>query len=210
VDIYASDEEKGEDIKRWWRENGTSVLAMIILAAAALFGGRYWQQQQVMQTSNASNLYQQTVMHLTQGQAEQAKLAVDQLLAEYASTPYATFAALEMAKQSVAEQQTDKAENYLTWVADKAELPGQKDIARLRLAKLLLQKGDYAKSTTVLEQRETQAFKSLYDEVLGDVLLAQNKLDEASSAYRSAMTTLDSSEPRSVILKLKLDDLAGS
>ena len=39
MDIYASDEEKGEDIKRWWRENGLSVIAGVILGVAILLVG---------------------------------------------------------------------------------------------------------------------------------------------------------------------------
>ena len=45
MDIYASDEEKGEEIKRWWRENGLSVMLGIAFGIAALVGGRYWLTQ---------------------------------------------------------------------------------------------------------------------------------------------------------------------
>lgn len=31
MDIYASDDEKGEAIKNWWRENGRSVITGVVL-----------------------------------------------------------------------------------------------------------------------------------------------------------------------------------
>ena len=57
---------------------------------------------------------------------------------------------------------------------------------------------------------ETTAFKSLFDELKGDVYLAQGKKVEAALAYQAAKITLDENDPRGLILKLKLDDIAGS
>ena len=39
---FKTDEEKAEELKAWWKENGTSVMAGIALAVAALFGWEYW------------------------------------------------------------------------------------------------------------------------------------------------------------------------
>ena len=210
MDIYASDEEKGEEIKRWWRENGLSVVAGIVLGIAGLFGGRYWLAQQEQQVTNASTLYQQTVIYLSQNQTEQASAIVDDLISAYAATPYAAFAALEMAKQNATSGQTDKAKTYLQWVIEQAELPGQKDIARLRLAKLLLDESDYAAAMTMVSARQTEAFQSLFDEIKGDIHLAQGQTEQANSAYQAAMADMDINEPRRVVLKLKLDDVTGS
>jgi predicted negative regulator of RcsB-dependent stress response len=210
VDIYASDEEKGEDIKRWWRENGFSVMAGIALGIAALFGGRYWLTQQAMSVNTASSLYQQANVYLAAGETAEAASSVDLLFSDYASTPYATFAALDMAKNSLANQDTNGAKAYLEWVMGHAELAGQKEIARLRLSQLQLKEANYVDAMATANQGDTLAFKSLFDELKGDIYIAQGKVSEAALAYQSAKAAIEGSEPRGLILKLKLDDIAGS
>jgi len=210
VDIYASDEEKGEEIKRWWRENGLSIMLGIALGIAVLVGGRYWLTQKQMQSVSASTLYQHTSQLAIEGKTNEAAALVDKLFSEYGSTPYAVFAAFEMAKHTVESKDVEAAKPYLNWVIDHAELSGQRDMARLRLSKLLLDQTDYQQAIAVAMEAETSAFGSLFDELRGDVYIAQGKLTEAASAYGSALSALEQNAPRGLILKLKLDDIAGS
>ncbi|MBT3505234.1 MAG: tetratricopeptide repeat protein [Piscirickettsiaceae bacterium] len=210
MDIYASDEEKGEEIKRWWRENGLSVMIGIALGIAALFGGRYWLTQQAMNVSSASSLYQQANVYLAEGRAAEAASSVDLLFSDYAATPYATFAALDMAKNSLENQDVNGAKAYLEWVIGNAKLVGQQEIARLRLSQLQLKEENYVDAMATANQGGTLAFKSLFDELKGDIYIAQGKMSEAAVAYQSAKAALEQNEPRGLILKLKLDDIAGS
>lgn len=210
MDIYASDEEKGEEIKRWWRENGWSIIAYVALGIAAVVGGRYWLAQQQVAALTASSIYQQTIVELEQGNHDQASTAADKLISEFASTPYAVFSALEMAKHSVANNELSQAKHYLEWVLANAELTGQREIARLRLAQVLLAEQQYDAALARIQETNNEAFKSLFDELKGDIYLAQGKIAEAATAYRAAMVGLDDNQPREIILKLKLDDIAGS
>lgn len=210
MDIYASDEEKGEEIKRWWRENGLAVMLGIALGIAGLVGGRYWLNQQAMSTTQASSLYQQASVYLAEGNGSQAVDSVDKLFSDFANTPYATFAAFDMAKNSLANEDTNGAKAYLEWVIGHAKLTGQKEIAKLRLSKLQLDESNFEQALMTLNLGETTAFKSLFDELKGDVYLAQGKKVEAALAYQAAKITLDENDPRGLILKLKLDDIAGS
>jgi predicted negative regulator of RcsB-dependent stress response len=210
VDIYASDEEKGEEIKRWWRENGISVIIGIALGIAGLVGGRYWLEQKAIDTTNASSLYQEANLYLSEGKTAEAASSVDVLFSDFAATPYATFAALDMAKDSLANNDANGAKAYLNWVISNAKLTGQKEIARLRLGQLQLSEANYDDALVTIEQNESTAFKSLFDELKGDIYLAKGNLSEALSAYQSAKAALDENEPRGLILKLKLDDIAGS
>ena len=45
MDIYASEEEQVQAIKKWGKENGPGIIAGLILGLGALFGWRYWQGQ---------------------------------------------------------------------------------------------------------------------------------------------------------------------
>lgn len=210
MDIYASDEEKGEEIKRWWRENGISVVVGIILGIAGLVGGRYWLEQNTIMVTKASSLYQEANIYLSEGKTAQAASSVDLLFSDFAGTPYATFAALDMAKASLANEDANAAKIYLEWVISNAKLTGQKDIARLRLGQLQLNEANYDNALATIEQNESTAFESLFDELRGDIFIAKGKLSEAALAYQSAKAALDENEPRGLVLKLKLDDIAGS
>ncbi len=54
---YKTDDEKVEELKAWWKENGTSVVAGITLAIVGLFGWQYWKDYKANTAAEASALY---------------------------------------------------------------------------------------------------------------------------------------------------------
>ena len=207
MDIYASDEEKGEEIKQWWRDNGRSVILGCIVGAVVIFGGRYWMTYQQSLASNASVAYQQVVLSLNDDNTSLAEDKTQQLFSEFSSTPYAVFAAFEMAAQSV---DTVSAQSYLEWVMANADLVAHKELARLRLAQLLMNDEKFEQSLLLIDQSESPAFTSLLSELRGDILVAQGNTHEARAAYQNAMLDLVQGEPRKQLLQVKLDDVAES
>jgi len=205
MDIYASDEEKGEEIKQWWRDNGRSVIVSCLLGVAVLFGGRYWMTYQQTAASNASVAYQQVMIALNNDKVSDAEDKTQQLFSEFASTPYAVFAAFEMAAQA-----TDKvaAQSYLEWVMANADLTAHKELARLRLAQVLMSNDKYDQSLALIAESESVAFSSLLAELRGDILVAQGNSADARAAYQTAMIDLIEGEPRKGIIQFKLDDVA--
>jgi predicted negative regulator of RcsB-dependent stress response len=208
MDIYASDEEKAEAIKQWWRENGRSVIAGIVLGGAAIFGFRYWMNYQQVQTEQASVMYQQATIQLSQSEREQAQKTVDQLMQDYGSTAYAVFAALEMAEKATAEGDNDTAVSHLNWVVDNASMASHQELARLRLAQLHVSAGELEQASALVEQAALSAYQSLFAELRGDIKLAQGDTAAAHSAYQQAMLTLAAGEPRQSLLQMKLDQVA--
>ena len=208
MDIYASDDEKGEEIKQWWRDNGRSVIVGCVLGIVVIFSGRYWLNYQQNQAESASFGYQNVVVQLAEDNVEQASMTTQALFDNYASTPYAVFAALEMATQSVEDGDAQTAESYLRWVISNAELSAHQEIARLRLGQLLLSANQYEQALTMVNESTSTAFSSLFAELRGDVLMAQgNKLD-AKMAYQTAIVGLAQGSARQILLQVKLNDLA--
>jgi predicted negative regulator of RcsB-dependent stress response len=210
MDIYASDEEKAEAIKQWWRDNGRSVLAGVILGGAAIFGFRYWTSQQDLQAQQASVLYQQAAIQMNQSDYEQAQKTVTDLTQDYGSTAYAVFAALELAQSASDKGEWGAAKEQLSWVLDNAELNAHRELARLRLVQVYLQQENYADADALIEAAETSAFTSMFAELQGDIALAQGKPDVARDAYKRAVASLVVGDPRQSLLQLKLDDVAGA
>jgi len=207
MDIYASDEEKGEEIKQWWRDNGRSVITSCILGAAVIFGGRYWMTYQQTVTSNASVAYQQVIIAINDDDRTIAEDKTQQLFSEFAGTPYAVFAAFEMAAQST---ESVDARSYLEWVMANADLSAHKELARFRLAQLLMSDEKYDQSLTLIDASESVAYSSLLLELRGDILVAQGKTSAARTAYQNAILDLLQGEPRKRLLQVKLNDVAQS
>jgi predicted negative regulator of RcsB-dependent stress response len=208
MDIYASDDEKGEDIKRWWRENGRSVIAGSILGLAIIFAGRYWLGYQQTQSEKAANNYQQLTSLVAAGKQDEAAEQNALLIDKFSSSPYAIFSAFEMAGQAIFNDDLSTAKSHLEWIVANASLNGHVEIARLRLAKLFLAEADYEKALSLANESKSDSFASLFAELRGDVFAAQGQFIEARAAYQSAMLTLIEGEPRSVLLNMKIDDMA--
>ncbi len=98
MDVYQSDEEQIDALKKWWQENGNSVIAGVILGLTAIFGWRGWQDYKIEQAEAASELYQQMVIAVRDDKnAKNAKETANNILAEYESTAYSVFAKLTLA-----------------------------------------------------------------------------------------------------------------
>ncbi|HDY85497.1 hypothetical protein LCGC14_0473040 [marine sediment metagenome] len=208
MDIYASDEEKGEEIKQWWRDNGRAVVIGIVLGSAAIFSGRYWINHQATLTEEASHSYQQLETYLNDDKKAEADQQMQQLQNDFPSTPYAVFAAFDMAKKSADAKDSEAAIKYLQWIIDHAQLVGHKALAQLRLSQVLLAESKFDAALELVNQSTAVSFKSLFAEVQGNILVAQGKKSEAHTAYQAAMMTLQPGEPRQTLLQLKLDDVA--
>lgn len=208
MDIYASDEEKAEEIKQWWRDNGRSVIAGIAIGAAAVFGGRYWLNYQQVQAEHASVIYQQSATYTSQDDTEAAKSATQELMQNYGSTAYAVFAAMQMAESSINQGELAAAEEYFYWIIDNAELSSHKELARLRLSRLKFTQGDNEQALELVAASESKAFDSLFAELEGDIQLAMGDKVAAHTAYEKAALTLAAGEPRQRLLQMKIDDVA--
>jgi len=208
MDIYASDEEKGEEIKQWWRDNGRSVILSCVVGLAVIFSGRYWISHQQTLTSNASLTYQQVAIAIADDKMSLAEDKTQQLFSEFSSTPYAIFAAFEMAAQAVDAKDTASAKSYLEWIIGNSDLSAHTELATLRLAQLLMTEENYEQSLALIEQSESVAFASLFSELRGDVLVAQGNAADARAAYQEALADVSQGEPRQGILQFKLNDVA--
>jgi predicted negative regulator of RcsB-dependent stress response len=211
MDIYASDEEKGEEIKQWWRDNGRSVVVIAVFTLIAIFSGRYWLEHQASNALKASQLYQQVSMSLNSGDITTADSSAEILFANFANTPYAVFSSLDMAAKSVSNQDYTSAQSYLKWVIANANLAAHQELAQLRLAQVFLLEKKYDEALLEISKASTSTeFASLWLELKGDIYIAQSEPALARGAYLLAISSLNQGEPRQQILQIKLDDVAAS
>ncbi len=211
MEVYRTEEEQVEAIKKWWRENRLSVIGGIIIGIAVLWGGRTWMAGQDAHAVAASNVYQMMMAKLSRGSLEEAAADGSALLGQFSDTPYAALASLALAKIKLEQGDMAAASSHLNWALSNAEQEEVKMVARLRLAELLLAEGDTAGALAQLNAvTAVDTFEAIYEQLKGDVYMADGKADLARTAYVRALSVMDPTSPGRRLLQMKLDELGGS
>lgn len=185
---YKTDDEKVEDLKAWWKENGTSVVVGVALSIVALFGWDYWKTSQDKTAAAASALYTQAT---TQAKTDLTKATPDiqKLQNDFSSTPYAVMATLQSAQQYAVKGDYEAASKALHWVIDNSKDDSFKQLANVRLARILLAMKKPDEALKLVEQSYPKSYESLLAELKGDIFAAQNKPKEARDAYDKAIAS---------------------
>jgi len=201
------EQEQLDELKSWWKENGNYVLmafAMAALVIAGIQGWRYYQRGQVVE---AATLYEQLELADRAGDHKKVRDIASQITSSYASTPYGTFAALSAARASFDTGDLAGAKSQLLSVIGSAREDEIRDVARLRLAGVLLDEKNYAEALKQLEAKAVESMAGLYADMRGDILAAEGKKAEARNAYQLALDRSEAGSAYRPIVQLKLDAL---
>ena len=201
------EQEQIEALKAWWKDNRNQVLGALLIVVVAMGGWRGWQYYQHKQSSQAATLYAEFFRQLEGNDAGRVNDAAAAVMDRVASTPYAARAALLAAQVNEMVKDTAHAKSQLQWVIDHAAEAALKDVARLRLASVLLDEKNYPDAMKLLEARHPASFDGLYADVRGDVLSAQGKTGEARTAYKLAYEKINAQSMYRNLIQMKLDPL---
>jgi predicted negative regulator of RcsB-dependent stress response len=201
------EQEQLDALKAWWNDNSSWIMIAILTLVVALLGWRGWQYYQQRQAGDAAALYQQVIEQISSKDPRRVNDAAAAVMDKFSSTPYASRAALVAAEVNELGNDPAHARTQLQWVIDHAGEPALKDVARLRLASLLLDEKNYADATRLLEAKHTDSFDGLYADLTGEVLNAQGKTDAARSAYKLAYEKYDPQSLYRSLITMKMDAL---
>ncbi|MGS1004122.1 tetratricopeptide repeat protein [Burkholderia glumae] len=205
---YHDEQESIESVKAWWARWGdltTWTLTAVLVVAAAWNGWNYWQRHQAAQ---ASGLYEAVQQAVSSGDKAKIARAASDMEDKYGRTAYAQMTALAAAKALYMAGDTAGAKAQLQWTIDHAQDDAYKQIAKLRLASLLLEEKAYDAGLALLSGTPDDGFKGLVADRRGDLLAAQGKRGDARAAYQLALDALpkeDASARR--LVQFKLDAL---
>lgn len=206
MEIYSSEEQQVEAIKRFWQEYGKAILGGVVLGLAALYGFRFYQAEQRGAAEQASTKYNQLIIQRDAAAASEDWLAKAQgFIAAAKDDNYAVLVALLAAKDAVTLQQFDKAEAQLNWVMSHAKSAEVLAVTQLRLARLQREQGNVDAALVTINKPMPESFAALQAELKGDILLQADKAAEAKAAYELALSTAGSNKQ---LLQVKLDELA--
>lgn len=217
MDVYRTEEEQVEAIKKWWKANGNNILIGVGLAIVIVMGWQWWQDRQRVSGESASIMYMEmleatkvasapganktesvsTVLHLT-----------EKLKQEHEGSTYAQLAALMSAKYLVESDKAEEAGKELRWLLTKKPSEPLRLIATLRLAKVLVMQEKYDDALSMLDSVKPGPQLDAFEELKGDIFLLQGNEEKAHEAYVSATKAAEEKEAQRPILKMKLDNLA--
>lgn len=206
MDVYKTDEEQGEALKRWLRENGVSLASGIMLGLAVLFGVKSWTEYGSRQSEAASNLFVQFAGTATPQKLDEATKHYDVLIKDFADSEYAVLASLQMARLQLDKGDHAAARAHLQWALDHAQTDGVRHSARLRLARLLLATGETDAAEKLIANINEPSHTALYEELRGDIARARGKLEDAHAAYERALAAMPESVPGRTLIEAKRDD----
>jgi len=201
------EQEELEALQKWWRENGKVVVAGVVLGLGGVFGWTSWQSYQERQATQASQLYNSIVESVLAQEHAAAQRQTDLLVSEHRDSGYASLASLVAAKSAVARGEPDAAEKRLRWVIENADLAELRDLARIRLARLLRDEQRYDEGLTVLDQLQEASFVAIAAELRGDFHLAMGDREAARRSYEAALAAPGIDAGMRARLQMKHDDL---
>jgi predicted negative regulator of RcsB-dependent stress response len=188
VEQYRTEEEQVEALKKWWDENGRSVIVSVIVALGLGLGWQGWQKYQQGAEEGASTSYQSMLQLLSSGDESAAGDIAREIKLEFSRSTYAQFAGLHLARLAVNEGDLVTAESELRWVLSRADQGSDTMLlAQLRLARVLASSGDPEQALSILQSADPGTYAAAYQVALGDTLLLLERADEARQAYESAL-----------------------
>lgn len=200
MEIYSTEEQQAEAIKRFFRENGLSLALGVIVGLGGLYGWKAYNQNQITTAEQASDAYTKLV------ESDDVLASADAFISENKDTQYATLAAFVAAKEAVDAQKLDVANEKLSWIVSNVDNAQLKAIATTRLARVQIAQQQYDNALTTLNSPLPEAFNANVAELKGDIYTQQGNKEQARVAYQAAVDAGGlTSNP---LLQIKLDDLA--
>ena len=144
------EQEQMEALKAWWKDNRNQLLGVLLIVVVGVGGWRGWQYYQNKQASGAAALYQQLIEQLASNDPKRINDAAAAVTEKFGSTAYAARAELLAARVNDLSNDRARAETQLQWVIDNAREDTLKDVARLRLATLMLDEKHYSEALPCL------------------------------------------------------------
>ena len=206
MDNYETEEQQVEALKKWWKENSTSLIFGLLVGVTALFGWRYYIDHKHVHSVQASDMYMQVLQGASLNTPDDSTLDIHNgLLNEYSDTPYAALASLVLARSEYEKNNVDAAAAQLELAVKHASDEEIKQVANLRLISIYIEQKKFDEASAALNTPHQAAFDAQYEELKGDLYVAMGDKAQARIAYDKAIELQGFSASK--WLKLKRQDL---
>jgi predicted negative regulator of RcsB-dependent stress response len=203
-----TDNEREEQLRRWWSDNWAWIIGGVALGLAILGGWQYWQRHQVQVAEQDEASYLAVVAALDNSNRDEAVKQATELAQRHPSSPYVDQSDLALARAAVERREFDEAARLLRGVAERSDDTELRLVATTRLARVLVEQGKHDEALALLDAAQAGAFAALAHEIRGDAYAAKGDAAQARTEYDAAIAA---STPESGIdtafVELKRDAL---
>lgn len=208
MDETLSEKEQIEEIRAWWKENGTYVIAGLVIGIGGILGFNQWKSSQLNTQLEASALYESLVDEVADNRLEPARAIAAEINSNYAQTVYADQAQLAMARIFMDQGRDQDAASALQALLSDGSHNEIQLVGRLRLAKILLYQNKPEDVVALLDGQEGSAFAPRYNEVIGDAYFELRRYPQAEAAYQAAMADPQATQILdTALVQMKINDL---
>jgi predicted negative regulator of RcsB-dependent stress response len=184
------EQEQVDALKAWWKQYGNITLTALTIFVLGVAGFSAWQGYQAKQTNEAAALFDLLRKELGSNDVKKIRDVGGQL-----------------AKANFESGDAKSAKAQYLWVIAHAKQTQSKDLARMRLAVVLLDEKNFSEALKYLVGVHDAAFDPLFNDLKGDVYSLQGKAQDARLAYQAAILALPKDNPFKNYVQLKLDAL---
>ncbi|GAB6139630.1 tetratricopeptide repeat protein [Methylosoma difficile] len=205
MEIYETEEEQLEALKRWWKANSATTIVGVVMGVAIILGWNYWQSYQQERLQQASNAFVELNRAVAANKKDSVEKLAEQLQTEYGSTHYAAYGQLLQAKFKAEQGDLPGARKILETVSASSDKEIS-NIAKIRLVRLMMANKEFEQGLKLVNEIDPASsvhFANQYDELVGDLYVALNRPEQARTSYLKAQEN----GHQSPLLQAKIDDL---
>jgi predicted negative regulator of RcsB-dependent stress response len=207
---YLTDDEQLEAVKRAFTEYAPWILGGVVLGVGGWFGYQSYRSHENAVALRAAGQFSQMTNALQMEDGKKAMALAQGLIKDYPNSPYADQAQLTAARINIEDAKMADAVAPLTQVVNNSKDTELRQVARLRLARVLIDQGKPDDAIKVLAEGTPGSFAVRYHEIHGDALYAKKDIAGAKAEYTLALASADSNADGAALLQLKLADLASN
>jgi len=182
-----TDNEREEQLRRWWSDNWAWIIGGVALGLALLAGWQYWQRYQVQRAEQDEASYRAVVESLGRDQRDEALKHAAELRERRPDSPYADQSDLALARAAAEARDYDEAITDLRRVADGSRDVELRRVAQSRIARLLIEQDKPDEALALLDATQAGAFAPLFHEIRGDAYAAKGEPANARREYNEAL-----------------------
>jgi predicted negative regulator of RcsB-dependent stress response len=186
-----TDNEREEQLRRWWGENWAWIVGGVALGLAGLWGYNYWQSAKASEAQQDASAYQSVIALLGEGKLDEAAAGTKALRDLHPKSPYADQADLAVARAAVESRKYEDGAGHLRTVMDGSRDAELRMVARARLARVLIEQAKYDDALALLDVEKAGAYAALFHELRGDAYAGKQSAAEARREYDAALAVAE-------------------
>lgn len=208
MSVYMTEDEQLEAIKKWWNRHGNKISICLTIVLLCVAGYRYmnWRQEKI--TQEASVVYEQMMVALANHDNKSVRSFATQLTKDYTNSVYADAAHMTLAKIYVTKNKLAEAKEELQKVDSKSKRTAIKQIAKIRLARILAAEHSYEAALQQLTVLEDKTYLPVINELKGDIYSVTGQYQQAINAYKQAMEETKTNGMANLFLEMKTNEVA--